>query len=317
MRSGVVVSSADPILSLPKFWNLMSQQAETLDYFRAYATDWQRKAVNAADEYNLIESRNAAVMATLESEPKYRSLLDVGCGTGQLVIDAAKRGLASTGVDFAQEMIDQCEANRNAAGVQAAFKCSSIFDFAAPAKSFDVISAQGFIEYISNDQLSEFIRTASKMLTPGGALLLGSRNRLYNVVSVNAFTDIERGLGVLPDLAREAILLQEASTQAEAVASLKRLMRTYPQPESHPDTGIGVSLRLQFSPAELIDRLHRSGFEVKTIYPVHYHAMSPAVKADYPALHHEIAKTMQRFAQLDHRIVPYCSTFVLDARRAA
>jgi hypothetical protein len=38
------------------------------------------------------------------------------------------------------------------------------------------------------------------------------------------------------------------------------------------------------------------------------------VKSDYPALHHEIAKTLQRLAQKDHRIVPYCSTFVIDAR---
>lgn len=292
----------------------VDQQGQTLNYFRNKATDWQRKAVNAVDEYNLIESRNAAVLATIDAEPRYRSLLDVGCGTGQLVIDATKRGLDATGIDFAQQMIEQCETNQKDAGVKATFHCASAFEFKAPNASYDVVSAQGFIEYISMDELRQFIYLASNWLKPGGALLLGSRNRLYNLVSINAFTEIERELGTLSDLAREAIILQESVSQDAVIGTLKRLLRSYPEPISHPDTGIGVSLRLQFSPAEMIDKLERAGLRVKTIYPVHYHALPPALKSEYPALHHEIAKTMQRLAQTDHRIVPYCSTFVIDAR---
>src|SRR5262245_29731537 len=99
----------------------MDQQEQTLSYFRHHASDWQRKAVAPEREYNLIEARNWAVLTTLSELGDAGQLLDVGCGTGQLVIDAARRGVAAHGIDFAPEMIAQCEINRSAAGVAARF----------------------------------------------------------------------------------------------------------------------------------------------------------------------------------------------------
>lgn len=294
----------------------MSQQAETLDYFRAFAADWQRKAVNAEDQYNLIESRNAAVLATMEAMPAYRSLLDVGCGTGQLVIEAARRGIAAHGIDFSPEMIAQCLANQQSASVSASFAAQSLFDFDVVPDSFDVISAQGFIEYISPRETLDFYGRALRMLKPGGALVVGSRNRLYNVTSLNAFTTLEERLDTLPGLTREAIILQSSVSQKAAIADLARLMRAYPQPDNHPDTGIGVAVRYQYSPAEMIDQLQRIGFKVETIYPIHFHGLPPTVKDQHPAVHHSLAKTMQEVARFDQRIVPFCSSFVIDARKA-
>lgn len=295
----------------------MSQQKETLEYFRTYATDWQRKAVNEAGEFDLIASRNAAVLATINEMKTCRTMLDVGCGTGQLVIEAARRGMQSRGIDFAQEMILQCEANRSSAGVSADFECVSFFDFEGEPASFDVVSAQGFIEYISPEETKAFLRRANELLSPGGALVVGSRNRLFNAVTMNAFTALERDLQTLPPLTHEAITLQSSESQTDAIAALARLMRNYPQPESHPDTGIGVSVRHQYSPAELIDLLKRLGFETRTIYPIHFHGLPMSAKNEFPEIHNELAKTMQRVAQFDQRIVPFCSSFVIDARKIA
>ena len=293
----------------------MDQQGQALDYFRRHASDWQRKAVAPKQEYNVIEARNAAVLITLSELGGAGRLLDVGCGTGQLVVDAARRGVAAYGIDFAPEMIAQCEANRSAAGVDARFETVSFFDFKAPQELFDVVSAQGFIEYISIEAMEDFFDRAAAMLRPGGALVVGSRNRLYNAVSMNRFTEMERKLGVLDRLTAEAIAIQTSGSQEEAFETLKAHERIDPQPAQHPDTGIGVALRHQFSPAELIGRLRKHGFSPAIIYPIHFHALAPSLKEQFPVVHHETANIMQQLTPVEHRLVPFCSSYVLDVRK--
>src|SRR5688572_2130824 len=41
--------------------------------------------------------------------PAGTKLLDVACGAGQLTIPAAKRGIKVTGIDLAQNLVDQAE----------------------------------------------------------------------------------------------------------------------------------------------------------------------------------------------------------------
>jgi|SRR6516225_1850718 2-polyprenyl-3-methyl-5-hydroxy-6-metoxy-1,4-benzoquinol methylase len=293
----------------------MDQQGQTLNYFRRHASDWQRKAIAPEQEYNLIEARNAAVLTTLSELGKAGRLLDVGCGTGQLVIDAARRGVAAHGIDFAPEMIAQCEANRSATGVDARFDTISFFDFEAPQEPYDVVSAQGFIEYISIEAMQDFFQRAAAMLPHGGALVIGSRNRLYNAVSMNRFTEMERALDVLDKLTAEATALQTSGSQKEAFEALRSHERIDPQPAQHPDTGIGVALRYQFSPAELVGRLRKHGFSPVTIYPIHFHGLPPNLKEKFPAVHHATANIMQELAPLEHQLVPFCSSYVLDVRK--
>lgn len=294
----------------------MDQQGQTLEYFRLHAEDWQRKSVNIENEFSVIDGRHQAVLAVIQNmKGAARRFLDVGCGTGQLALESARLGLKASGIDFSPEMIAQCEANRQRAGVDATFNCLSFFDFPVSDAVYDVVSAQGFIEYISLEQMEEFFQRASRMLRVGGSLAIGSRNRLYNAVSMNAFTQMEAKLGVLPALVAEAIDLQTSTSQADAFAALRKHEMIHPQPPAHPDTGIGVSLRYQFSPGELVCRLRKHGFEPEAVYPVHFHPLAPNLKSDHSMIHHEIAKLMQRIAGVDQRLVPFCSTFVLDVRR--
>lgn len=294
----------------------MDQQHQTKEYFEKFAQDWQAKAQNSGRNYNLVEARNNTVLMSMGQARSARKLLDVGCGTGQLVIEAAKRGVEAVGIDFANDMIEQCEINRKAAGVQATFITASFFDVPAPSERFDVISALGFIEYISADQLEEFFATCFDWLRPGGLLIFGSRNRLFNAVSLNEFTRIEMALGVLDDLIAEAITLNQSNSQVAALASLHQHERLYPQPETHPTTGVRVDIRYQYSPAELIKRLRGHRFLPQTLYPIHFHGLPASMNADHPKLHSELAMLAERVAPLDPRLVPHCSTFVLAAIRS-
>jgi SAM-dependent methyltransferase len=241
--------------------------------------------------------------------------LDVGCGTGQLVIEAARLGLSAEGNDFAAEMVVQCEANAKAAGVSAKFFGGSFFDAQFEPQSYDVISALGFIEYISPDETDEFLLRSFNMLRPGGAIAVGSRNRLFNAFSLNDFTRLEAEMGVLTTLIAEATVLHQNATIEAALLALRRFERVDPQFDRHPVTGIPVETRYQFTPADLIYRMRRCGLRAETLYPVHYHGLPTSIKGSFSEFHSEIASRVGEIGLHDHRFVPLSSTFVIAGRR--
>jgi 2-polyprenyl-3-methyl-5-hydroxy-6-metoxy-1,4-benzoquinol methylase len=291
----------------------MDQQEETQRYFSQHARDWQARAAGA--KYDVIKGRNDAVLLALDSVSPFRRFLDVGCGSGQLVIEVAKRGIECVGIDFVPEMIAECRSNLQAAGIEAEFVCGSFFDWKAPDGSLDGISAQGFVEYLSLEQLRQFFAECHSMLRPGGSLVVGSRNRLFNIISLNDFTEMEAKLGELPMLIEEAVALHRSRSQEEAIEAISRFSavdRRYP--DSYPTTGVSVSRRHQFSPSDLSGRA--IGFAPRAIYPVHFHGLPLSIKGDVPDLHTDLASMARDVFAHRSCIVPYCSTFVLELRKA-
>jgi 2-polyprenyl-3-methyl-5-hydroxy-6-metoxy-1,4-benzoquinol methylase len=294
---------------------MMKQYDETLSLYRAKADDWQRKSANEAKGFSTIHERNRAALRALSELGGKRDFLDVGCGTGQLVVAAAAAGHRATGIDFSPEMIQHCEANAKKSGVAATFKCGSVFDFDFGSESLDVISGMGFIEYFSPEEMAEFFRRAHRMLRPGGALVVGSRNRLFNLFSHNAFTTLELELGTVEALLKECVALANSATQQEALAALRKLERIDPQPKEHPSTGVPVARRPQYSPADLALRLREIGFTVKRLLPVHFHGLPVPLTREQPKLHEDIAQTISGLCETDHRVLPQCSTYVIDVRK--
>jgi SAM-dependent methyltransferase len=295
---------------------MMKQYDETLRLYRAEADDWQRKSANEQKRFSTIHERNRAALRALAELGGKRDFLDVGCGTGQLVVAAAAAGHRATGIDFSPEMVRHCEANAKKAGVAATFKCGSVFDFDFGPDSLDVISGMGFIEYFSPEEMTEFFRRAHRMLRPGGALVVGSRNRLFNLFSHNDFTTLELKLGTVDKLLQECVALENSATQEEALAALRKLERIDPQPSEHPSTGVPVARRPQYSPADLALRLREIGFTAKRLLPVHFHGLPVTITREQPKLHEDIAQTISDLCETDHRVLPQCSTYVIDVRKA-
>ena len=293
----------------------IEQQNETYDFFNSTAKAWQQKATSKT--YNVIENRHAAVLEIMSGFDGEPAILDVGCGTGQLVIEAAKRGWKATGIDFSSEMINLAEQNSSEVGSSAQFECTSIFDFTPEPGKYDVISAQGFIEYISLDQLDQFLDFALLSLKKGGSLALGSRNRLFNLRSLNEFTKLEIELGTVNTLLEESCILQTSKTQAEAISKLAALNLFYEQPAVHPRTEIEVGTRYQFSPGDLISRLSKHGLTAYRICPVNFHALPISLlkNEDFKGIHNNLAQlASQNWINL-HEIVPFCSSFVIEAKK--
>lgn len=81
----------------------------------------------------------------------YKSLLDVGCGSGRYELGLAELNLDRiTGVDFSQEMIDLANSYKTSQMPDARnidFICADFLNF-EPSQKYDVVFAMGVFDYI-------------------------------------------------------------------------------------------------------------------------------------------------------------------------
>ena len=291
------------------------QQQESLDYFRKHAGDWRANANGTGDaQVNVIEQRNGYVLQVADERLVMQSFLDVGCGTGELVCHIARRGVDATGVDYAPEMIELAsEKARDEGTTQAKFVCSSIFDFEMPSEHYNLISANGFIEYISQQEMLAFFDIVADALAPGGSFVVGSRNRLFNLVSMNDFTLQEIESGSIDLLLREAVKWTNATAIGE-VASTECAPLQAPETE-HAKTGIDVTTRFQYSPFQLINLLRDRDFRAVDVYPVHVHGVTPSFTRTNAEIHASIANLLQTYARHNTQLLAHASTFMLHVKK--
>ncbi|MEP7164106.1 MAG: methyltransferase domain-containing protein [Ferruginibacter sp.] len=293
------------------------QQQETLNYFDAFAKDWKEKAQGQkVAKVNVISQRNNYVLEVVKTRVKNSKTLDVGCGTGELVHEIAKLNIPAQGVDFANEMIKlakEIASKENLANTE--FVCASIFDFKIDNNSLDVISANGFLEYISYEQFDSFLAIAYNALQKDGSLVLGSRNRLFNIFSMNEYTSNEIANHNIEKLLNEAILLTKLIDPSDL---LKIDAVPLEKPDAtHGNTGIDVSTRFQFTPAQLAKMLDAKGFAVKELCPIHIHGVSPAFAAGHKEIHFNVSNLLSQVTDDDkagrNKLIPSASSFMIHA----
>lgn len=289
------------------------QQKETIAYFRRRAPEWEAKARTVSkDRVNVIRQRNEYVLDVIRRRRKTEVALDVGCGTGDLVIEMARMGIRAIGIDFAKEMIRIARENARKNKCRLTdFIHSSIFDFGDTG--YDLISVNGFIEYISPEQLRRFLSISFRNLKKGGSIVLSSRNRLFNLFSLNEFTEREIRDGSVNLILLESVALAKGLKPHELrdmkVAPLPR------NPQRQKKTGIAVSVRYQYTPGQLIRLLDESGFKPVHLSPIYVHGAAPKFKDRYPAIHAHISNMLQANEEKSPELLPYSSSFMVHAKR--
>src|SRR3972149_3113629 len=91
---------------------MTTQNQETLLYFNKAAQEWQLKAEGKTQAVNVIAQRNQTVIRVMKNLDIVRRALDIGCGTGDLVLEMAAMGIEAIGVDFAPPMIEACNSKK-------------------------------------------------------------------------------------------------------------------------------------------------------------------------------------------------------------
>jgi ubiquinone/menaquinone biosynthesis C-methylase UbiE len=135
-------------------------------YFSRHAPEWDRiRKLHVSDV-----AVEEAIQTALSDRP-FRSLLDLGTGTGRMLeLFGAdiERGL---GIDLSTDMLALARARLDRAGLK---HCSArkgdIYDLTVPKDSFDVVILHQVLHFL--DDAGRAIREAARVLRPSGRLLV-------------------------------------------------------------------------------------------------------------------------------------------------
>jgi len=117
-------------------------------------------------------ARGEALAARL---PKEGRVLEVGCGTGGLLVAAARAGIAIVGVDVASRWLVAARRRLADHGLSVPLLAASADQLPWPDGHFDTIVADSLLEHL--DDPARAVREWSRVLRPGGHLLVWSPNR--------------------------------------------------------------------------------------------------------------------------------------------
>lgn len=103
------------------------------------------------------------------------SILEVGCGTGEVTLAARARAGSSgrvCGIDPAPEMIDVARSKAMRAGVAIDFRVGVIEALAYPDASFDVVLSSLMMHHLPPDVKRQGLAEVRRVLKPGGHLFV-------------------------------------------------------------------------------------------------------------------------------------------------
>ena len=245
------------------------QQKQTKLFFEKDARNWQIKSdVSKNKLLNTVQQRNFYVINQIK-KLKINSLIDVGCGTGDLSYDASKIIKKSVGIDFSKNMIKLAQNKFKRKNLE--FFPKNFFQISTN-ESFDCLSANGFIEYISLKQIDKFLKISKKIVNRNKFIIFGTRNRLFNLFSLNKFSENEFKKTSFKKFYEESIALNYIKFGNFIKLKKNKFEEVL---FKQPKTGINVDKRHQFSPLQLVDILKKNNWEPLDFYPINYHPVVP------------------------------------------
>ena len=142
-------------------------------------------------------------------------ILDLGCGTGNLTLRLAARGLQVTGVDLSPEMPDVAREKTSASvavhWVQAG--AAELIDHFQP-RAFDTITSVLLFSELSVSEQTETLRQCHLLLRPGGQLIVADE--------VRAATFARRAIQNLVRFPLAAVTYVLTQTSTSAVRDLEQ-----------------------------------------------------------------------------------------------
>src|SRR5512138_123163 len=114
--------------------------------------------------------------ALFDEYPPMSPVLDVGCGSGDLAIALAQRGLEVTGIDFVETAIEQARAKAGALPTEVAsrldFRVGDALQPSLLQRQFGAVVDSGFLHLFETEPRDRFAEDLALALLPGGRYYL-------------------------------------------------------------------------------------------------------------------------------------------------
>jgi 2-polyprenyl-3-methyl-5-hydroxy-6-metoxy-1,4-benzoquinol methylase len=140
---------------VPLYWNL-THSIEEFDAFYSSTPPWD------------IGRPQPEFLRLAESGMIHGRVLDVGCGTGEHALMAARLGLEAVGIDAAPSAIAIARGKAQARGVAAAFLVWNALSLTALGQEFDTVLDCGLFHVFSDEERASFVQNLAAVTRPGG-----------------------------------------------------------------------------------------------------------------------------------------------------
>jgi cyclopropane fatty-acyl-phospholipid synthase-like methyltransferase len=147
------------------------------DVRHLYTETYFMESATGHDEFKVFEGKYEQLIDKFQMIVKLLdlnnrvSLLDIGCGRGEMVIYHALNGGKSTGVDFSEEAIKLAEAKAKELNAPCNFLVNSFENIDESYKSDRIVTID-FIEHISAAEGKVFFEKCFSLLKEGGRLVI-------------------------------------------------------------------------------------------------------------------------------------------------
>jgi len=114
------------------------------------------------------------------------SLIDIGCGGGLLAEPMRRMGFDVTAIDASSENIGTARAHAEQVGLDIRYRASTVEQMVDAGEGpFDVVLTMEVIEHVADP--GEFVRTCSKLVKPGGIMIVATLNRTLKGLLLGKF----------------------------------------------------------------------------------------------------------------------------------
>ena len=125
-------------------------------------------------------------------------VLDLGCGTGKMTIELARRGYDMTGIDFSPEMLDvaRCEAERAGLSDQMLWLCQDMTEFELYGTVDVTVSCLDCVNHLTTvKSLEACFSLVHNYLIPNGLFIfdINGKHKFETVYADNSYVFEEEG----------------------------------------------------------------------------------------------------------------------------